>query len=527
MFRWIFLESLVAATLLLLVSVGTFVAFDRLGTQDWYGTIRPGLAIGLTRQEALATDRPRLLFSHDVDDAQSRTLRDLALLAHPATRVAARARLLARGTVIVPVALAALNSPAAPPRDDTLRLLAELGPILTGREGDLPPADPSRAREWWATFMALHEIDLRDAFARRHVQRLAEHDSPNAREQLGRLGTLALPALFEALEGELDAPSARRLCDLASDLAGIERRIPSDASADRTRAIVEQWRAWWFARRLEYVRLGQVRRRWGRVTESRYALWLRRALDGRLGPSAATGVPVHVELRARLPVSTLLAGLGSLCATALVVAFGGGDALRRRPLSTKLLDLIAAFVPGLLAFSIGFLALCFVCADRRSALDTARIALSHGPRMLLAIASVAALTSLFLRRRKARVVLQAVRVEAETWADRHNHPRFTRWLRHGWRVGVASLLAPAALNAFVVLGLTLLVEPLTGLAGMGELTLRSLRRGDGAWLQIAALSMVPVAMATRWARNALYWALGAKEVAFTRSSDSGTTADTL
>jgi ABC-type dipeptide/oligopeptide/nickel transport system permease component len=516
MLRWTLLESMRAVALMLLVSVVSFAVFDRFATPDWFGTVGPGRAIGLSPTEASGRDRARFLFAQDIEDAQSRTLRDLSLLGIPAQRERARARLRARGTVIVPIAFDALSNGPSAQRDETFHILNEFAPKLTGGDREVPPADPEQARTWWATFMALHEIDLRDAFARRHVQRLVEYDSPNAREQLARLGTLALPALFDALDDEQDANSARRLCDLASEIVGVDRTIPADASAERTRSIVAQWRAWWFARRFDYARLGQVRRRWGRVTEARYALWLRSAFDGRLGSAAVTGRSVHAELRARLPVSTLLAGVSGLCATALVVAFGGGRVLRGRPLATKLLDLLAALIPGSIAFAVGFLAVCSACSQGGSALGAARRALSNGGRITLAIVTLTLLTVGLLQRGQARVVLQAVRVEAERWAHRGDRPRFSRWLRHGWRVGVASLLAPAALNALLILGLTMLVEPVFGVAGMGDLTLRSLARRDGSWLQIAALSIVPIALATGWARRALYWALGAEDLAFTR-----------
>jgi ABC-type dipeptide/oligopeptide/nickel transport system permease component len=511
MVRWLIVEALRAAFSLFVVSVLAFIALDATGEHDWYATLAPGRSFGMASHESLGRSLPRLYF-RDVDDAQVRTLSDLQKLTVPQHRQGARDRLLSRGAVVVPTALAAFDSLSPAAKTETLALLAMLAPALTG--GERPPADPVQARAWWDSFRVMHEIDLRDAYARRHVQRLADHDSPNAREQLERLGTLALPALFEALDAELDAASARRLCALASDLTGNRHRIPPSANADQTRAIVEGWRAWWFANHLDYVRLGQTRRWLGKVTEARYGLWLGRAFDGRMGPSRVTRRSVLTELRERLPASTVLAGLGGLVATALVVAFGGGPALRQRPLRTKLVDLVAAFVPGLAAFSVGFLALCSVCAGRASTWEFAKQTLSDWPRLLLGIALVTGPAALFLRRERARVVLQAVRAEAESWAEESKTPHPAQLVRHGARVGVASLLAPAALNALVILTLTLLVEPIARVHGMGELTLRSLLVLDGVWLQIAVLSIVPLAIGTRWARTALVWALGGKRAVF-------------
>ena len=81
-------------------------------------------------------------------------------------------------------------------------------------------------------------------------------------------------------------------------------------------------------------------------------------------------------------------------------------------------------------------------------------------------------------------------------------------LRHGFRVGVASLFAPLGLSAIGLLGMSLLIEPLAGVEGMGDLTLRSLRHWDAPWLLVAIISAVPLAMGGRWARRVLVWALG-------------------
>src|SRR4029077_8176498 len=118
------------------------------------------------------------------------------------------------------------------------------------------------------------------------------------------------------------------------------------------------------------------------------------------------------------------------------------------------------------------------------------------------------LASLWLRRRSSRVLLHAVRREAENWALESRHPRIGQMLRHGFRVGIASLFAPLGLSAIALLGMTLLIEPLAGVEGMGDLTLRSLRHWDAPWLLVAFVSVVPLAMGGRWARRVLVWALG-------------------
>lgn len=511
MIRWLVFEALRTLVTLFLVSIVTFAALDATGRHDWYGTLAPARSFGIAEPDALGVGVARFI-ERAPQDATTRTQRDLAQLADDAHKRAARERLVSRGTVVVPTMLAGLERQPRNVQAEAYELLAVLSPTLTG--GERAPTDPAAARAWWDNFRVLHEIDLRDAYARRHMQRLVDHDSTNAREQLDRLGTLALPALFEAMDAELDRDSARRLCDLASDLTRSEHRISRDATAEQTRAVVQGWRTWWFVHHLDYVRMGTTQRSIARVTETRYGQWLGRMLDGRAGPARDTGRSVLLELRERLPRSTVVAGLGGLLATALVVAFGGGEALRRRPLSTKLVDWFAALVPGLIAFALGFVALCSVLAGRDSTLGFVRAVLADWPSLSIAVLMVTVPAALVLRRPHAKVVLHAVRAEAESWAIESRSPRPAQLVRHGARVGVASLLAPPALNALVILALTLLIEPIARVRGMGALTLRAIATFDGVWLQIALLSIVPIAIGTRWARTALLWALGGNRAVF-------------
>jgi ABC-type dipeptide/oligopeptide/nickel transport system permease component len=513
MIRWLVVEALRTAASLLLVSIVAFVLLDATGTHDWYGTLAPARSFGIPEHEALLLGTPRL-FVREVEDATLKTQRDLLRLGSAQSARAARNRLLSRGAVVVPTLLSNLDGQPPSVQQEAYAILATISPTLTG--GERAPDDPARARLWWDAFRVLHEIDFRDTYARRHVQRLIDNDSANARERLSRLGTLALPALFEALNGTLDLSSARRLCAMLSDLTGQDRRLPLDASASQARALVEGWRAWWFVHRLEYVRLGQTQRSIGRITESRYGRWLDRLIEGRLGPTRVTGRGALVELRERLPRSTIVAGLGGLFATALVVAFGGGATLRQRPLSTKLVDLTAALVPGLVAFALGFVALCSMCAGSERTIVFVRSIFVEWPSLLFAVALLTAPAALFLRRDAARLVLDAVRSEAESWAHESRTPNPAQIIRHGARVGVASLLAPAALNALVILALSVIVEPIARVRGMGALTLRAITGNDGVWLLIAALSIVPIAIGTRWARTALVWAMGGRRAVFAR-----------
>ena len=140
-----------------------------------------------------------------------------------------------------------------------------------------------------------------------------------------------------------------------------------------------------------------------------------------------------------------------------------------------------------------------------------------GLRVAVSTLACGALAALWFRRPAAGLVLHAVRIEAEHWARESLSPTGLQVVRHGARIGAASLLAPMALAAPAVLLASLAVELVFGLRGMGELTARALARADGPWILAAAVTVVPLLLARRWALGVLAWLLGVRE-GDTRSS---------
>ncbi len=498
---------LVAAT------VASFAALDALGDHDWFGAGRYAQVLGLDPRRASTGDLP-LLWNPSVDDARARTLRDLSQLSSERTRPEAERRLARRGSAALPEVMARLPRLSPEARLAALRVLSGWSRALTGSEVAPVPeraGDDQRALAWWDRFYSARVLDFRTGYAHRQAERLAAHDSRNAAERVARLGTYGLPALVQALGLAPDRAGTARVANMLSDLTDIPLRLsPDPAPADAAR-VAEAWKAFWFARHLEYETLSPWQRTLGHVTETRYGHWLRRALWGRLGVSRVTGRPVALELRERMPLSALASGLGGLFAVAGVIAFGGGPAMRRRALRVKLLDLLGALVPGLAAFAGAWTILLRLCAPPGGA---ARLFAGFGwLTALLATAACGAVATLWLRRRAMRLVLHAVRVEAERWAEESLAPTSIQVLRHGARIGVASLLAPLALAAPVVLLVSLVIEVALGVRGMGGLTARALPALDAPWLMIAVVTIVPLLLAKRWALGLLGWLLGVRAVA--------------
>lgn len=508
MLRLLIREALITLASLLLVSAVTFALLDRVGDRDWQRTAIFAHLFGFSRDHAIGADLP-LFWNPSVLDADRRTVADLARLDdRPSDRAAARARLNRRGSAALPTILARLDdlSPAA--RREALSLIAAWSQSLTGSERAPDPLagdHEQSARLWWARFLSSRGLDFRLSYATRQAQRVGARDRTNAYGRLLQLGTFALPGIQNVLATALDRDESARLTGILAALTGLPVRADPGSAPGEVQRVASAWRAFWFAERLEFETLTEERRATARFFETRYGRWVERAMRGRVGFSRVTHRPVAIELRWRLPVSTLSSGLGALIGTAVAIAFGGGAALRRRRLRPKLFDLVGALLPGLVALISGWLLLLRLCSPTPALETDLALVLGHGQwaRMLACAAVIAAGVSRYLQRQKAASATQLVRLEAESWVADRLRPGVREVLRHGARIGVASLLAPLGFAGPVVLLASLVVELPLGLDGMGALTVRALLARDAPWLMAAVLSIVPLLLGRRWARGLL------------------------
>jgi ABC-type dipeptide/oligopeptide/nickel transport system permease component len=500
-------EALITLVSLALVSALAFALLDQFGDRDWQGTAIYAHLFGFTRDHAIGADLP-LFWNPGLLDADRRTAIDLVQLGVPGTRDAARARLARRGSAALPTILQHLDDLTPAARREALSLLSGWSQSLTGAErapDSAAGAPEASARVWWARFEASRGLDFRLSYATRQALRVGARDRTNAYGRLLQLGTFALPGIQNVLATTTNRDENARLTGLLAALTGLPVRADPAAPSGEVQRVTAAWQAFWFAERLEFETLTEERRATARVFETRYGRWVERALRGRMGFSRVTGRPVAIELRWRLPVSTLSSGLGALVGTAIGIAFGGGAALRRRRLRPKLLDLLGALIPGLVAFVIGWLLMLQLCSPTPTLAGNLALVLGHGQwvRVIACAAVIAAGVSRYLQRPKAASATQLVRLEAESWVADRLRPGVREVLRHGARIGVASLLAPLGFAGPVVLLASLVVELPLGLDGMGELTVRALVARDAPWLMAAVLSTVPLILGRRWARGLL------------------------
>lgn len=512
MIKVLFREAALTAMVMLLVSVGGFLALDRALRPDWFGLVGFAAVLRTDPDRLLGRDLPAI-WNASPPDAPQRTLRDLRDLRREDP--AASARLAARGTAALPTVLA--QFPSLSPAQQR-RVLLALARVEAGINAADPPPSPGPtgdlgpARQYWERYDAAHGLDFRDRYAERQAARLLGGLSANAGERVARLGSYGLPALVRAMSDARDPAAQARVVNALADLTGVPVRVRPSPDPAEVRYAVEAWRAWWFAHHAEYTTLGSWQRSLARAVETRYGQWLSRSLRGRLGVCAVTRRSIAAELRERIAVSSLAAGLGGLLGVGIAIAFGGGDVLRRRPLRARVLDLLGAVIPGLIALLAGWVALLRVLnPDAPVGSILGELLDRNGAtRFIAASVACAALPGAALMQPRSSAFLDAVRVEAEAWTLRGQSPSLRRALRHAARIAAASLLCPLALAAPMVLTASLIVETALRLQGMGSLTAHAVAAADGPWLLIAVITVVPVILGRRWASLALVWLLGTR-----------------
>lgn len=507
-------EAVLTAVATLMASVVAFAALDRAMHPDWFGVVGFATLLKVPPERLLGRDLPLIWNPRPLDAAQ-RTARDIAALAEPARCAAAQARITARGTAGLPSALARLPRL---PTSQQRKLLVALAGIEAGVSASDPPPNPgddgdlAPAKQYWERYDAAHGLDFRESYANRQASRILGGESRNASERIAQLGTYALPALMRAL-GESSEDGARvRVVSALADLTGVAIRVRPGASDVERRFVLEAWRAWWFVNRANFTTLAPWQRSLERAFDARYGRWVARALRGRMGVSAVTRRSIGLELRERVAVSALTSGVGGLFGVGIAIAFGGAEALRRRPLRARLLDLVGAVVPGLIALVVGWLLMLRLLYpyDPISTSLEALLARNSALRTVVASLAGAALPGVWLMRPRTSKFLDAVRSEAESWTVRGQVPSLRRALRHAARIAAASLLCPLALAAPLVLMASILVETALGVQGMGSLTAYAAAGRDGAWLLVAVLTVVPVLLARRWSALLLVWVLGTR-----------------
>ena len=434
-----------------------------------------------------------LFLNLSIDDARTRTERDLELLADPARRGPAIRSLARTGGAALPYLAAAIPKL----KGDILAAALEALDALAKRLGVADPvaAAPDKAA-FWIHYFDVFGSDFTPVRASRLVRRYARRDDRLALEELKRLDTFCLPALMEAVGQDQPAPTAARLVALASTITGREDPLDPTASAAAQERVLARWRDWWGRRYDLYTAFEGWRRVTGAVTETRYFQWLSRVATFDFGVSVRDGQPIREKILDSAPVTLLLSFLALLAAYCVAIPLGTFSAVRRDSRFDRAATLALFVIYSLPAFWVAMLLLRYTggmghldwfpsqglaSPDADSWPLTRRLA-DTAHHLVLPVLCLSFVSMAMLARYQRVGMLRVIEQDFMRTARAKGLSRGQAIFRHGLRNGVVPVVtALGAQLPFLISG-SVVVERIFGIHGMGFETFEAIRVSDHAWL---------------------------------------------
>ncbi len=420
------------------------------------------------QRRARSLDLPRF-FDVSPDDVRSRADEAVQHLTREDAEAPIAAHRLARlGGAALPYVLPKLDnlSPAA-----RGRVAVALAPVAArmGVGATLDLRDSEVASSFWTRFWEERALDFRDAAVRRVVDRFLRQATEARVRDLIELDTFAVGPMMDALAKPHTVDEARRLLALVARATGhAGTPMPQAATPDVEARVLAEWRDYWFVHRTDFVALVGPERIVASVTETRYGHWLARTLSGRLGFSVRDGEPIADKLRARAPLTLLLAAISLLAAIALAVPVALVSALRRGETLDHALALGLFFLYSAPTFWLAQL--------------LASLSPRPGSDLVLPIVALALpVTALTVRYQRA-ALLEVLGLDYVRTARAKGTHGFRLLFLHALPNALTPTLSLAGVLLPQLLGTAFVVEEVFGLPGLGFESVRAVEANDHGWL---------------------------------------------
>lgn len=335
--------------------------------------------------------------------------------------------------------------------------------------------DPEEAALFWSRFWEDRSVEYTTPSARRAITRLLRKPNETRKRDVIELDTFALPELLRAMSETKDVPALALLTQLAHHATGRGSVIAETDDAARVAEVLEEWRAWWYARDTDYVVLTGTERVTATVGETRYGKWLGRIARGDLGKSAQDGQPVARKLGDRVPVTVTLALLGLLLGFGAGVPAGVAFAWRRGRVS----DVAFATVTTLLYSAPVFLVAALL----------ALFGTGLGSGLALGAVALGAGTFGIVSRQQRASMLEVLSTDWIRTARAKGVGAFRLLVVHALRNALAPTISLAGTQLPLLLGGAFVVEAVFSLKGLGYETLRAVETHDAPEL-VATLLVV-------------------------------------
>lgn len=371
------------------------------------------------------------------------------------------------------------------PSEQAIRLALALAPIgrRIGRAGPEVLDSRERSVTYWLHFWEDEELEFETPIVHRNVARLAQYGGALRRSDLALVDTFALQEIIPQMQLTRDRAALRELTMAAAHCTGGGPVLPTDATEDELRLVLEFWRSYWFVHRDMHRELTSQSRLGAILTETRYAKWVGGALTGRLPPAhggVARSRTSLDEIAHTLPITLSLVALAALLSALLAIPLGVLGAYRRgRPI-----DVTLAFVlMGLHSLPPFALAELF-----DTWLPKTSIVL---PALALALGTVGVLS-----RTQRSALLEVLSSDYVRTARAKGSYGARLLVVHALRTALVPMLALAGLQVPVLFGGAVLVEDIFELPGTGRAVLEAIRHGDTGFVVVSVLAMALITSTT-------------------------------
>lgn len=324
------------------------------------------------------------------------------------------------------------------------------------------------------------EMDYAPISRERALDRMLRHPSVDREEDYIGLGTFGLEPLFERLRLSDRRDQWMTLTRVASKITGREDAIKDTDDAQATSAKLGRWRQWW----LVYEGTFATRTALGRPLASFTETGFGKRIGGiylALVTARATGDDAALARLADSAATTFgLVVTSTAIAYALAVAYAALSHARR-------------LQPGVRAANVALTVLCtvpaFVLARVVVNFIPGRPGALLGPLFVMVAASLPSIA------RQERATLgEAIRSDYLRTARAKGASEVRVLIAHALRATLGPSLVWASAEIPGLLGISLIVEELWDVHGLGWQTLRAVEARSETWLMASALLMGVVAV---------------------------------
>ena len=216
---------------------------------------------------------------------------------------------------------------------------------------------------------------------------------------------------------------------------------------------------------------------------TQYTSWVGSALQGDLGRSWFTTIPVSDSIRAALPVDLSIAALALVLAIVIGGSAGIGAALSNGGLFDRGVTLVCSVLSTLPPFVIGMTLIVIFSVKLQLLPAGGYVPLSTGPAEWLRFAILPSLAlsldvAASIARQLRTSLVGALRENYVVGAQMRGFGRRRVLFGHVLRNAVAPTLAVIGLAMPLIMGGAVITEKLFGLPGIAQLALQSAEKGD-------------------------------------------------